>query len=520
MNKLIEIIRRNQFLIGSLLFVAGFVFTRFQYYSIVNLPYLFDDTPVYVGGLNELMSGNIGSTGTTYGYPLFLGLCRLFSDDIVFVTYIQSALTLVTGLLFLLLIKNSFEQLVLPAAVSLTIFTSSLLFVHFETTILTECLFANSVILFTGALAAIIARFSMMRMVIFSLTVIVGLLVRPTGLYMLPIWLLVVVYIAFSTRSVKTVALSASPIFSYYLVLVIIGWTYTKSDPAPSGVLSALATNSLAYLQTDPSLPAHVNRVISNFVVPRQVAQEVDYIRSGKDVLTVSALYLKYQTYSYAFRDSLLAANNGSNAGLSRDYAAIVDVLRNRYTDDLRRFFKIQFLHYFDSFDHRRTSAYPFFESFQTCFREARVVNYSQHAYNKTGYVGTWNLFRAPQYTIEEVQSKYNAITASSNSFAPKFFSLHHKVFRNKYWVYGYLVATLVCTFLLFRNGERRNIAMFVGMLSLANIVYMVVVSVNISMIRYNFPLHFVFYAVVLMVLPMAWGRAGRLAEDAHTHKK
>lgn len=498
MKKLLLFVAKYPHVFGIALFVVTFIVTRFPYYSSVNLPYVFDDTPVYVGNVDDMLHGEFGLSGLTLGYPLFLLICKLISRNIEVVTYVQSAVTLATGIGFLLLMQRSFKELVVAAAISLTVFTSSILFVHFETTVLTESLFANSVILTTGAMAAVVARQSTKRWMLFSATIIIALLIRPAGLYLIPVWIVALAMVIYRQRSWLSAAVYISPMVLYYLVIAVLGMIASKSDGSPSGLTPALATNTISYLQPDPSLPNHVNRVIREYLVPKQVPEELQYIRTGTEIRNVSSLYLKYQTYSYGFRDSLLAANNGSYAGLSRDYSAIITVARRNHLDDMIRFFKIQFLHYFDSFDHKRTSAYPFFESYLACFRDARIANYAYHQYNRTGYVGSYPQFVAPRIAMSDLQHKYDVISVNSASdLIPRLFQYHHKIFRNLYWVYAYAALSILWLFLLFRSKENRDYAILFTLLSVSNLLYMVVVSVNISMIRYNFPLHFVIYFIV-----------------------
>jgi hypothetical protein len=487
------------------LFLVSFVSTRLPYYSLVNLPYLFDDTPVYVGNVDELLHGGFGMRGLPLGYPMFLWLCRQFSSDIVFVTYMQSLVTLATGILFLMLIKKSFENLVIPAALALSIFTSSLLFVHFETTILTECLFANAVVLSFGSLACVLTKASTKRILLFSASVTIAMLVRSTGVFLVPVWLLVFGSIVYSKRSLKAAAFFVAPVFLFYVSLAALKLISTTEQKSTAGLIPALATNTLSFITSDPDLPSHVNELINSYVLPLQDPGKTEYIRSGKDIVQISGLYLFYQRYSYEFTDSLLAKNNGSYAGLNSDFKAIFKSALRNHPEDVFRFFETQFFHYFDSFDYRRTSAYPFFESFLTCFREARVVNYSQHQYNRTGYVGDWAHFTAPQFRASELQSLYDGVTNDARAkLAGTLFSLHHKMFRNKYWVYAAAFFGAISIWFSWKETSRRSLALFVLLICVSNLVYMVVVSVNVSMIRYNFPLHFAFYSTVLFGLALA----------------
>jgi hypothetical protein len=412
----------------------------------------------------------------------------------------QSLVTVITGVLFLLLIKKSFENLVIAASLALSIFTSSLLFVHFETTILTECLFANAVVLSFGSLACVLTKASTKRMLLYSSSVALLMAIRSTGIFILPIWLIVLLYVVYSKRDVKIGALFITPLILYFLLIAGLKSISTTEDRATGGLIPAIATNTLPYIVSDFRLPTHVNELIRNYVVPLQNPVQQSYIRHGKDVVQVSGLYLLYQRYADGFRDSLLARNNGSYVGLNSDYAAIADVARRKHLPDMLRFFEIQFKHYFDSFDYRRTSAYPFFESFTTCFREARIVNYSQHKYNRTGYVGNWPVFVSPRFDVAEMQLMYNTVSNDALArSASKVFAVHHRLFRNLYWVYGAALFAILSIVLVVRDASRRKLASFVFLICISNLVYMLVVSVNVSMIRYNFPLHFAFYAAVVL---------------------
>jgi hypothetical protein len=499
MRKYLAFIQQNQLAVSIILFLVSFVVARLPYYTLVNLPYLYDDTPVYIGNVDELTHGGFGLRGLPLGYPVFLWLCKQISSDIVFVTYMQSIVTFATGILFLMLIKKSFENLLIPAALALSIFTSSLLFVHFETTILTECLFANAVVLSFGSLACVLTKMSTKRLLMFSASVAIVMLVRATGIFLVPIWLGVFGYVVYSTRSVKAAACFVAPLLLFYVSLAALRSISNTEQKSTAGLIPALATNTLSYITSDPDLPSHVNELIDSYVLPLQDPRQTEYIRNGKDVVQISGLYLLYQRYSTGFTDSLLAKNNGSYTGLNSDLKAIFNTALRKHPEDVFRFFEIQFIHYFDSFDYRRTSAYPFFESFLTCFRNARIVNYSQHQYNRTGYVGDWAHFAAPQFRATELQSLYDGVTNDGQAkLAGAFFSLHHKMYRNKYWVYAAAFFSVVSIWLSWKKTPKRSLALFVLLICISNLVYMVVVSVNVSMIRYNFPLHFAFYSTVL----------------------
>jgi hypothetical protein len=502
MKRALSILLERQTIVGILLFTVGFIAARLPYYLQVNIPYVFDDAPVYMSNVNELQHGGVGMQGLTLGYPAFLALCRLFTSDITVVTYVQSSVTLIVGLSFILMIHKSFRYLVLPSSIALTIFTTSILFVHFETSILTECLFANSVILTSGALALILSEISIGRMLLFSTSVVVSMLIRPVGLYLVPLWFLVGVYIYCSTRHGKQIAVYLAPLLGIYMLSAAQRLISNENTVGSGGLVASLATNALSYLETDPTLPNHVNQVIQSYVRPLQVRQQQDYIRSGTDVQQVSALYLLYQRYADGFRDTLLAKNSGSMSGLQSDYSKILNVILRKNTKDLYRFFKIQFLHYFDSFDYKRTSAYPFFVSYKACFQDARIVVYSQHEYYKTGYIGRQRTYRSPGYTMQSLQSKYDDLSASKlSSYASDFFLRHHKLFRRHAWLYACAIAAVLGILLALKNSGYRQLGLLLILLTSSSIFYMAVVSVNISMIRYNFPLHFQFYLVPLIAV-------------------
>lgn len=502
MKSLFGYLRDNQLLIGSLVFLVGFTLTRYPYYSVVNLPYVFDDTPVYVGNLSAMLSGNPDLRGLTPGYPLFLLFCGQLSPDAQVVTYVQSVTTLVVGIAFLFMVRRSFESLVLPSSVALTIFTSSLLFVHFETTILTECLFANSIVLAIGGVMLVAAEMSLKRMLCFSLFVALALAIRPAALFLFPLWLVALGLLIARHRSAKHLLFAVAPVALYFLLISALRTFATQTDRY-GGLVFSVATNTLSYLNQDPSLPAHVNELIKDYVAPRQIPAEQIIIQSSQDVKNVSALYLKYQRHADGFIDSLIARNGKDYNKINNDYRAIASLALRKHSSEMKRFFEIQFRHYFESFDYRRTSAYPFFESFQTCFRDARVVNYSQHVFNRTGYAGS-RVMRTPRYSISDLQLKYDAITDYCRSgWAAQYFTWHHKVFRNKYWVYGFFLQAVLSILIIAFRTKNRGVAFFVLALCAANLTYMVVVSVNISMIRYNFPLHFVFYLVSMLIIPM-----------------
>jgi membrane-associated HD superfamily phosphohydrolase len=123
---------------------------------------------------------------------------------------------------------------------------------------------------------------------------------------------------------------------------------------------------------------------------------------------------------------------------------------------------------------------------------------------NKTGYVAQRPLFTVSKYTPTEIDDRSKVIEQGGLArLTAVAFAWHHVLFRNHVWTLLLGISGISMIFYLWKTKLRSNLAISILLLLMSTLSYMVVVSVNIAMIRYNQPMHIVTYLVPLITIAM-----------------
>jgi hypothetical protein len=192
----------------------------------------------------------------TIGYPLFLKLVFCFSNRNFTVVAVQHLLTLFCALLFIYAVHRlygRFRLIPMLTALALGVFASSSIHMCLDCTLLTDSLFVNLVLF---SLALLLLGLGLNRKWILaaaSSAMAATILVRPAGMFLVPVYLLVIIFLLSGHCGRRAATAFALPFVSLLLALGIynrltIG-TFAVSTFSEASLISITST----FLEEHPS---------------------------------------------------------------------------------------------------------------------------------------------------------------------------------------------------------------------------------------------------------------------------
>jgi hypothetical protein len=254
---------RHPLLLPAFVLIAVFLITRlpfFLYYPVVEIGH---DTGDY-----ELLSDTIRSgilpkfIIRTPGYPLFIWLVTCFSNRWLAVILVQNLLTLFSSLYLVLSVLRLTPRLALPAALAMCGYVGSSQVLYHDTFTKSDSLYANCVIFSIGFLLSAMSRPRPFALFCSSAMMAITILVRPAGMYLVVIYLVVLAYLAWNRFSRSEFVLFALPLPIIILALCTYNlFTIGEFAISPWGEATFVGATIL-YWEQDPSLPPFVNNAL------------------------------------------------------------------------------------------------------------------------------------------------------------------------------------------------------------------------------------------------------------------
>lgn len=484
---------KNGLWVGIGIFTFFFLFTRLPYYIYINIPYLFDDGPDYVAVMKQMVEGNPQFYKRPPGYILFLGLVYMVSSDVVVVTYIQSIIGFLTGIFFIFAIHKTYPQLTVWCSLAITVFSSSVIFLHFETTVLTEGLFTNFMILYFGSLVLALKTEKWYYWMLSSCIMMLIIYIRAAGQVLYPIFILLLAYMFFKKMPHKTKILYAFPVLFFYLSLNIFNYlTIDTFGYSPQGKADIIG-NVLTFIEKDPQYSERMNALIDHCVLKNTDPREIEFVNTSWDITSINSIYLKYQNYIVCLQDSLLVGRKKSSPEFYKDCYDVALSTIQKYPFKYLKFLIAQYIYYYLSFDHKEVSAYPFLKDYETNFTNGRIYAYFYDAINKNGQYG---LFIPPKLSEQVAITKLSYFkTKPLMRWNQKLSEWHNSIFRNLIWVAFYCIAFVYSGVIAYKSKFQNIDSIILFTLCLINFLSTFLISVvTMNMIRYNYPLHFAYY--------------------------
>lgn len=220
----------------------------------------FPDTATYLWPLQDMDSGAWPSFYLrTPGYPLFWWLCRLISHDILFVVMAQSALSVISIVVGLILVRKHAPDLLLTVAAALVIFATSNAHLGWDLTLLSESVFTSTMALWAVALFLALKTGTTRFAVLTSTATAAAVYIRPASLYMVGIVGGVAIYMWALRFSRAAIGGLLAPVTIALAALVAYNAATIGVVGLSAGGTWARLWSVTVYLDPDPGLPAEIN---------------------------------------------------------------------------------------------------------------------------------------------------------------------------------------------------------------------------------------------------------------------
>ncbi|MDZ4845791.1 MAG: hypothetical protein SH857_09605 [Chitinophagales bacterium] len=181
----------------SFIAIAGcFFVSRFPFFAYFPFPGGFStsDTLDYFKVALEIQEGKVPFFDVrTPGYPLFLFVIELFSNKVMSIILVQNIITLLTACFFTYAVHSSYKKLTYAATAVVIFYFMMNHSIEEDSTLLTNSLYTNLLILFVGGLIVCLNknRYWVLLSVCFGAIIYV----RPSGLFLVPIVILILIFL-------------------------------------------------------------------------------------------------------------------------------------------------------------------------------------------------------------------------------------------------------------------------------------------------------------------------------------
>ena len=266
--------KHSLFLLGTLPLLAGAILTRLPYFIFYPIAGFGKDTFSYYLPYKQFVNGDTPLFDLrTPGYTIFIGLLDAMGASSSCIVIVQCVITLLCFYFLLHTLHKHFDFIVfVSCSFALFLFYTSADLTRFDTSVLTEGLYANAIILsLTLLIDAIFNTKTKQSALLLSLSLSAGVLVliRPQGLFFVPILIVFSGYLYYFSKSIK---LALQPIAPFMVVMLLLFsynlMTFGSFSFSAFGPVNKLGTE-VTYMSTsdkyDPQVNEIITRIQSNF---------------------------------------------------------------------------------------------------------------------------------------------------------------------------------------------------------------------------------------------------------------
>ena len=529
------------FWIGAAIFLAAFVITRLPYFLYYGATDVNRDSSGYFMIVDQMSKGFWPNLSIrTIGYPLFLKLVYLLFSTSFAVAILQHAITLMTRLFFIRAMARSFPRRpFLPIAVSLGLAAHSATSwqVLSDSSYMTDSLFLSAIIVSLGLLIRGLAGRKKTPLVWASFAVAMTILIRPAGLFLVPLLALTVVFMIRNK-------FGRGPLIAAILpcAAVLVGQMAYNSQVIKSFALSGFTEHALisltsTFLEPDPSYGPTANLAIERCQSIFK-ARDRRVIETSWDPKAISRVFRRYyDSGRHRISTIFLAAEPGHKYNLYIEWRPL---WRRMSMDALRR-------HPVTALKYVTSSLYKIFVS--NVWRDVDIYKAWHHPrQNASSRLRLVRQFGKPRSTFSRrFNTQAYALTLTPDGFAramlPELFgpdgrprdlapassrrskdhaaslperlhrgliSIHGRLLQNPGWTFALLAGWFFSVVRVFATGFRHRGAFSLFMLTSAALLYgFLVALLALPILRYSYVLEFIYYLSPL-IWPIALGPENR----------
>ena len=517
-------LREPPFYLSAALLGAVFLVTRlpfFIHYPVVGIA---PDTVSFWAVVETAKNGHFPQfIIRAPGYPLFVGVITAISDRWMTVVLVQNLMSLGSSLGLIYAIHQFRRTLAFPAAIAMCGFIGSTQVLIYDTYALSDGLFSNSII---ASVALLILAFTNPRPRRYfawaSAAMAWTILVRPSGMYFIVIYALVIAYLLWN-RCPKAALL-------HFLVpLPVMLWTlcfYNYFTLGNFGISShgeaSLGSATILFWEPDPEFPEFVNQALQKLPDAYTAAgisrEDLQTFRTSWDPDLLYPIF----TRSYnpvAVQQGWAYGSKFGDGDYLRNKKYIMQVARKaiiKHPDLYAKFFWINTVIFFNTIQYK-------FDLFAALTFRAK----QNYAATDRGYDVPSSKEYVTPHPPPEVLITGTGDNASV-TLTPTFLgqleiywqSWHWKIFQQQVWFWIFLIVFVAGVIrLIFARGHHVGAALvcLIGLMVFGACSLVCLVELGIE--RYSYPTQFIYYLSPVL-LPLLWSPAEKIGSPANPSTK
>lgn len=490
--------------------IACFLITRLPYFFYYPVIALHPDTIGYLEIVDSIDKGILPSLYLrTPGFSLFMKLVFMFSNKLFSVVAAQSALTLVSSLVFVYAVFKTYRGLTPFASIAIAAFISSHVHLEAEIAILSESLYVSVLVLSCGFLILALRLRASVHFALFSSAAAYCIYIRPAGIFFIVIVISTLIYIIFNRYNrINSLAL-ATPFTSLLLILATYNlFTFHTFSLNNNGELTLIAGVS-TLMEQDNSYSKELNNAIIK-IRSRSTDKERNILETSwnpeKYDKAMSVAYSKTGGDSAVVGPIIEAIGNYPQLKLYKIYKNLyLDVIKRNPYQFFRKVF-ITFLAYYLN----TSKEHEFYSIINMLYNDIYVKKNtmcnSTDAMIKTICREYSTPRPLPYFSLQESEcgAIVNYIPTYIQEFHYKIYSkLHKLLFRNLLWPVINIIIFLMSVLYLIRSRLRNTGAFILFTLSLPALLSALIVGLaTFPNIRYSYTTEFTYY-VCAALLPV-----------------
>lgn len=498
----------KKFIYGSLLITAVFLMTRLHYFLYYPVMDISADSASYCAIALKLLDLTPPLLDMrTPGYPLLLTISFLISKNFVITYIFQSLITYISAIFFYRSLCIYYASVAIYFAAAISVFITSTFYLVLEYSVLSESLFVSLLMICCSCLVISFYNNRTINWILFSVSAALVIIVRPVGLFLLPVILVVLIFFFVNKYKSKNYIAVVLPVSILIISLCTYNYfTLKKFTISPAGDLSFFATTIL-YMEESPEYPSEINSAIKLTLdsIPKK---EKAYVKDPKEIKKLFRIFNDNLFRSWRFVGFVMKENS------SLTYMDINPYLVRITKDAIRRnpgvYTRIVISNLYQ-FLSNISDEMLLFDQLSRTYKRIYVDNY----YVKILEDEYWEQFYSDKTSAAEVIDLYQKQVQDHGSFEyvkysedtvsfqdtllKQIYVYYEKIcnylFRNIIWMFIFLLTFIISTYKVI-NTKFRDPGFFIpfvfGIMFIVNALFISILGTSIT--RYSYTVEFILY--------------------------
>ena len=347
MKRLLYYLSKSSYFGFSIILVV-FVISRLPFFIYDPIPYISDvDSISY---FDIAYSFKIGVAPNFYsdlpGYPFFLYVSSLINNSLFFILFLQNIFSLFSICLLYNVLMKLVRNLTIPIAILLGSYLSSDMNIHFDTALLTDSLFTNTMIFFFSFLFIAFEKKKHIYFVVCSFLLFYAVMLRPAAVFLFVPYFISIVWMFFYGYK-KQIISYVLPLVFFLLIIAtynLYSAQYHTFTFLPRGNPQEEATNRLVNkIKQTPVL--EMNNLDVKTIIDKLPSRHIAYIlQNSNNYDSINLSYLPFLRYGFKIvkRDNkYLFKTYGKDIDISVDSVVINKIFIKYKRFDTSTFVKI-----------------------------------------------------------------------------------------------------------------------------------------------------------------------------------